>query len=393
MKIRERSMGLRLGCLVFLLLPTPIALLASTLGGIEMAALAPRHFVVAVLLATLTTLPYTLVVLWLDRNEKEPISLILVAFFWGAFISTGYSLIVNTAFGEVMLATVQDPQVAGQLSASISAPLIEEFTKGLAVLGLLVIFREQLDNVLDGIVYGALVGLGFAWFENITYYLSPYLGENPATGLGEMLNLTWSRGVVSGISSHAMFTGMTGLGIGIIRVLRRGVSRWLLLIPFLSMAMGLHFVWNTFAGLFFIPAETEAQQLLISLPLAVLVLQVPFVLLLLAVMVLVWRQEDRLIHDQLSLEPPEIAPNNEVKNLVPAKRRNSLLLKHLFRFGPVAWWHRRKLETALISLAFVRWHHRNDAVPWSADQDAEVLKLRAKILKLRRPVRRRSANS
>ena len=36
-------------------------------------------------------------------------------------------------------------------------PFIEEFTKGLALLFIYLFFTKEMDNVVDGIVYGALV--------------------------------------------------------------------------------------------------------------------------------------------------------------------------------------------------------------------------------------------
>ncbi|MEE2828967.1 MAG: PrsW family intramembrane metalloprotease, partial [Myxococcota bacterium] len=384
---RRKSMGLRLGCLGLLLLPVPFALLVVGLESLGLFASVPAHFVVAVILAAITTLPYTAIVLWFDRNEKEPFWLVLLAFLWGALVATSYSGLFNSGFQSLSLELVGHPQIAAQLTASFSAPFIEELTKGMALLGLLVIFREEVDNILDGIIYGALVGLGFAWFENITYYLKPYLTEPQPAGLGDMLQLWWIRGVVNGVTTHAMFTGLTGLGIGLIRAKRKGFARWLFLPLFLGLAMGCHFAWNTFAGLFFATAESEAVQLLVSLPLAVLVLQVPFLLLLLMVVLLVWGHENRMIHDSLADEDSSIASEAEIKNLVPARTRNWLLLKHLFRFGPRAWWRRRRVETHLIALAFTKWHHREDQLPWTADQDAEVLRLRAKIRALRRPLR------
>ena len=45
------------------------------------------------------------------------------------------------------------------------APLVEESLKGLAVLLIMWLLRAEFDDVRDGIVYGALVGLGFSISE------------------------------------------------------------------------------------------------------------------------------------------------------------------------------------------------------------------------------------
>ena len=58
----------------------------------------------------------------------------------------------------------------------VIAPLTEEAGKGLFVLLLLYIRRHTLDGVIDGLVYAGLVGVGFAFTENILYYAAAFLG-------------------------------------------------------------------------------------------------------------------------------------------------------------------------------------------------------------------------
>ena len=57
------------------------------------------------------------------------------------------------------------PDAAIMLAAPISAPIAEEIAKALGVLLIFWLLRAEFDNMRDGIVYGALVGLGFNWFE------------------------------------------------------------------------------------------------------------------------------------------------------------------------------------------------------------------------------------
>ena len=53
--------------------------------------------------------------------------------------------------------------------AAVVAPITEEGAKGLFILLLLWFRRRVIDGVLDGIVYAGLVGVGFAFTENILY--------------------------------------------------------------------------------------------------------------------------------------------------------------------------------------------------------------------------------
>lgn len=370
----------RYGCILvlggFLLLTT----FCSGLMGLSIFAGTPLEMTVATFLALLTAVPYGLVLLWVDRNEKEPAWLVLTALLWGAAAATFISGIFNDIFGMAALSAVGDEAMAGQLTASFSAPFIEELTKGFAVLALFLLFRKEFDNVLDGVLYGALVGLGFAWFENIIYYVRA--GE--AGGLWDMAKLAWLRGIVSGLGgSHAAYTGLTGLGFGLVRVLRRGALRWLWVPFFWSMAMFAHFAWNTFAGLFVVE-HSEAMTLLVGLPMATVVLQGPFLVLLIIVVLAVWRHENRLVLQYLQGEPPDVATDEERQALVPARKRAFAGFKRFFTGGPGKWWRHRRLEHLQISLAFLKWHHdRDDETTWSVDEDADIQGQRARIRQLR----------
>src|SRR5665811_423001 len=60
-------------------------------------------------------------------------------------------------------------------SSAIVAPITEEGAKGLFVLLLLWARRHELDGILDGIVYAGMVGVGFAFTENILYLTGAYM--------------------------------------------------------------------------------------------------------------------------------------------------------------------------------------------------------------------------
>ncbi|MCB9778043.1 MAG: PrsW family intramembrane metalloprotease [Alphaproteobacteria bacterium] len=370
----------RFGCMAVLGLFLLFSVFCSGLMGLSIFAGTPAEFLFATFLATLTAVPYCILLLWLDRNEKEPTWLIITALLWGAAASTFISGIFNDAFGMMMQSAVGDAAVAGQLTASFSAPFIEELTKGFAVGALFFLFRKEFDNVLDGVLYGALIGLGFAWFENIIYYVRA--GE--FGGFFEMIKLAWLRGIVSGMGgSHAAYTGMTGLGFGLVRVLRKGVLRWSLIPVFWGMAMFAHFAWNTFAGLFVI-GDSEAMTLLVGLPIATVVLQGPFLTLLFIVVAVVWRHENKIITTFLADEPADVATPVDVAALVPARKRVFAGLKRCLTKGPGAWWRHRGYELQLIELAFLKWHHaKDDETTWSADQDADVMALRKQLVGMR----------
>jgi protease PrsW len=342
-----------------------------------MLAMGPGAFLVAAALATMTAVPYGLLLLWLDRNEKEPLLLVGTAFLWGAAVATIFAGVFNSLTGEIAFGVTGNAVVADFMTASFAAPLSEELMKGFALLCLFLLFRHEFDDVLDGVLYGAIVGLGFAWFENITYYVQAAQAE----GMGGLLKNAWARGVVSASGgSHAAYTALTGIGFGLVRVLRRGVLRWLLVPFFWSLSMFAHFAWNTFVGMFMVSRTSEAVNYLVNLPIAVLVLQVPFLALIALVVAVVWRHQNRVITEQLAGEAEDVVSRAQLAGLVPARRRTLRGLGRFFTRGPAHWWHHRQLDLEQIELAFVKWHHaRDQETRWSADQDQDVLRLRAAV--------------
>jgi RsiW-degrading membrane proteinase PrsW (M82 family) len=83
---------------------------------------------------------------------------------WGAVAAVALSFV-----GEQLLFGLTG---ANQfVNTAVAAPLIEESAKGLFLVGIVVFRRAEVHGLLDGIIYGALVGIGFAFVEDIVYYL------------------------------------------------------------------------------------------------------------------------------------------------------------------------------------------------------------------------------
>lgn len=201
--------------------------------------------VIAILaLAIVPMLLYALLLWWFDRYEKEPLIFIAAAFIWGAVPAIIFSLIAQILL-DIPLSLLVQPGIGTELlGASLFAPVTEEVFKGLALLLLLLLFREEIDSPLDGILYGGLIGFGFAATENLFYFIGAFgLG-----GLGNVLQLAFFRTLLFGLN-HALFTGCTGLGIGLSRVLRQPWAR--VGAPILGLLAGitLHAIHNTGATL------------------------------------------------------------------------------------------------------------------------------------------------
>ncbi len=163
----------------------------------------------ATALAALPVGPVVAVYLWLDRYEPEPKLLLAYALLWGAFVATIAALVVQGIGGFVVGLT-------DTVSLAVVAPVTEEASKGLFLLLLLWWRRAELDGLLDGLVYAGLVGVGFAFTENILYLAAAY-GGTDGTGPGGVAGVT-SIFVIRCVFSpfaHPLFTAFTGVGLGI----------------------------------------------------------------------------------------------------------------------------------------------------------------------------------
>ena len=193
---------------------------------------ATRIFFVALVLSSLLSV-MPLAILWfLDRRERENPWLFASAFLWGGLIATTLALPLNSTViffvgqwleGNAALKEMLGPEAALLIGAPLAAPLIEETTKGIGLLLLFWLVRSEFDNVRDGLVYGALIGAGFNWFESALYVQQNFVQfGNAPFGFQLGVRYAWF-----GFATHAMFSGIFGASLGFARATRRRWLAWL----------------------------------------------------------------------------------------------------------------------------------------------------------------------
>jgi len=216
-----------------------IAMLLGTavMALVLLASSAPGALVIGVVLAVLPVGPVIAAFLWLDRYEPEPLRLIVLAFGWGAVVATAAALILQS-LDQFVLGTPET------WSAAIVAPITEEAAKGLFVILLVWSRRHVIDGVLDGIVYAGLVGVGFAFTENILYLGGAYMGGDDVGpgGFGSAVGVFVVRGIFSPFA-HPLFTVFIGVGVGY-AVTSRASLRWLAPVAGYVLAVAAHAAWN-----------------------------------------------------------------------------------------------------------------------------------------------------
>ncbi|WP_343906306.1 PrsW family intramembrane metalloprotease [Nocardioides aquiterrae] len=223
---------------------TVVVTVLVALGALLMLAIlalsgAPGTLLLATVLAAVPVGPLVGCYLWLDRYEPEPRSLLAAGLLWGCFVATGFALLVQGVGGFVL--TFTDRQ-----SLELVAPITEEASKGLFLFLLLWWRRGELDGVLDGIVYAGMVGIGFAFTENILYLAAAYNGTDGAgPGGTEALTATFVVRCLISPFAHPLFTTFTGIGVGLAVNARSGAARFLWPVLGYGCAVAAHATWNT----------------------------------------------------------------------------------------------------------------------------------------------------
>lgn len=175
-----------------------------------------------------------------DRWDPQPLPLLMIAVLWGAAVAASIAWIANSVMLELLYAVTGDEATALFTTGTFVAPVVEETAKGLGLVLLLLLARRVFNGPLDGLVYGALIGGGFAFVENIGYYL-----DVPEAGgtITDSVVVVVVRGVI-GIFGHAIYTSLTGVIMG--WVIRRW-GLWPGVLSFLVATwpgIALHACWN-----------------------------------------------------------------------------------------------------------------------------------------------------
>ena len=167
-----------------------------------------------------------------EKHDPEPWGALYQAFFWGAITGIILAGVVNSIL-IVMVTLAAGAAVAMVVGAVIIAPFVEEFLKALGLMRAGV--KEEVDEVEDGLIYGAACGLGFAATENLMYGWS-VVGEGVAVTAAVIVMRTFSATLI-----HASATSFTGHGLS--QYLVHGAS-WRVVAKYYLMAVGLHAFWN-----------------------------------------------------------------------------------------------------------------------------------------------------
>lgn len=183
---------------------------------------------------------YLLLIWWMDRNEREPFWILLLNFIWGGTGAIILGIIGSIIFqipvseGIIFLTGSKSADLVDLSGAIITAPIVEESTKGIFLV--MMSFTRKFDGVVDGVVYGGAIGLGFGMTENFLYFIS--YGSTFESWFVLVIIRTLFSAVMH-CMSQATFGGFLGYAKF------KPAFYKILFIPMgLFIAMLLHFSWN-----------------------------------------------------------------------------------------------------------------------------------------------------
>jgi RsiW-degrading membrane proteinase PrsW (M82 family) len=202
-------------------------------------------FIASGIIGFSTSLLFAYILYWLDRYEKEPVLLLGGVFLWGAVIAAGSAFLINTVLGIGISIFTGSSLATDIATGSIIAPLVEETLKGLAVVAVFIVFHNEFDSILDGIIYAGVAALGFAATENAYYIYTYGFLENGWSGL---LSLTFIRIILVGWQ-HPFYTAFIGIGLAVARLNRNWTVRVIAPLSGWGVAMFTHAFHNTVASL------------------------------------------------------------------------------------------------------------------------------------------------
>ena len=230
-----------------------LGLVASGLWYVVTAVQATRGafndaYATALVSSGLFTLAFLWFLHWSDRWERTPASLALVAFIGGG-LAAPFAIAI-TGNGAVMsiYSKVFGQAWATDWQAGLTAPFVEETSKGAVFLLMMGLAPVVIRTVSDGLIVGAYVGLGFQILEDI-FYAQNSAFEQFGAHQSEAVLGTFALRAVTGIPSHALYTALFGAGLiyalGTSAQPRR-LGRGLALI---AAAVVLHGVWDSAAAI------------------------------------------------------------------------------------------------------------------------------------------------
>jgi RsiW-degrading membrane proteinase PrsW (M82 family) len=356
MGIRTRWLIAGIGIAILVISASITIILNSLLGIAALTQNGTDSILAALTIPIIPVVGIFLLVNFMDRYEHEPWYLRLSAFLWGAIIAIPPALFIEGNVDKI-LQNLLDPNTTNEMLnialQGLNAGITEETIKGLGLLLLFFVLRDEFDDVVDGIIYGALIGAGFAMVENFRYF---------ALDSKNFLVFLIVGRIILGWLGHSTFIACFGAALGYVRYTR---VRWKqIVIPLLGflIAVTLHSFFD------FVDFQASAvirnsggNPAVVNYALIAIIANYlpPFIaqIGLLYILIRALAYETAIIREFLAVEVSNgIVTVGEYALLQNSFQRTSAERHVLRRSGYKQWLRVKDLYQTEIGLAFRKWH-------------------------------------
>jgi hypothetical protein len=279
----------------------------------------------------------------------------------------------NTAWLQI-IQKVAGPQFASDWGPALVGPSVEETLKGLGLVVIFLTARAEFDDVFDGFVYGAVIGLGFAAVEDLHYFVRLSEANDQ---IGGVLYLYWIRVISAGLYGHVLYTGLVGMGFAYFVSRRDQPYRRRLQIGVGAFALAwlAHFIWNSPIFSFLI-GDGSLLNWFITATIKGLPIFIAFAFLV----YLAQKREARWFAYATARETgTDILSTGEVQQLSDLRTRRAARRTMRARKGPIAEKLLGRLQREQINLAMVRTRVDHEEHPDLVRQRQLIRQLRAEL--------------
>jgi len=327
----------------------------------------------ALALAILPSAAYLAILNLIDRYEREPWTLVLAGVGLGAVAAPLASIAVLAVLGRGVGLPLA---FASSRGADPVVPIVEQVVAGLLLLGLVRIARDELDDALDGLVYGAAIGAGFGAAQSFLFV---------AGGTGLLGPGTIAAVLAAGLN-QAFYGAVFGTIVGAAHEVHAPSRRWTIVGLGLATAALLSALHDSLpfilARVLDRPAEATG---LATRALAFLVNVLGLITLAVAV-VGFWRREALVLRVHLAGEIRSgLVSDDDVETLISFRRRARRQLGALRGRGPAGALRVARLYATAAELGFLHWHAATGSTAGrrAVRKDAAVEAARTRIRVLR----------
>jgi RsiW-degrading membrane proteinase PrsW (M82 family) len=305
----------------------------------------------ALLLAGVPSAAYVLILNAIDRYEKEPWKLLIASVLIGALAVPLLSMTVLALIGHGFALPLG---YASGGAADPVARIVEQVIAGGLLLGMIRTVRQEFDDTLDGIVYGAAIGAGLGAAETFLYVVGGTSGLKPET----LLVL-----LASGLN-QAFYGAVFGAIAGTVAHWRHRGRAAVVLVLGLATAAFLSAFHDTLpAMLSRLVERPDATTGIVTRAVAFLV-NVLGVLLLGAIVASAWGRESRILRAYLDPEADAgLTSRDEIAALTSVRSRLAREARALRRARVRGFRETRQLDAALGELAFHNYRTAVRATP------------------------------